>query len=126
MGGQRRIEWILRIAVACEFGGHGYFAICGNAAWVPFITMFGFSSSAAVGVMPWVGAFDVCLALLVLVYPMRAAILWMAFWSLFAAALRPLSGLSIFEFVERGANWGAPLALFFVRGIPKKWRDWLR
>ena len=38
----------------------------------------------------------------------------------------PSSGREIWDFVERWPNWGIPLALLFVRGIPRNGRDWLR
>ena len=108
------VEWVLRIAVACEFLGHGLYAWTGKTAWIPFITLFGFSTAAAPKIMMAVGLLDVSLAVLVLLRPWRPALLWMSFWGFFTALLRPLSGMSILDFVERGANWGAPLALLLV------------
>jgi hypothetical protein len=108
------VEWVLRIAVAGEFAGHGAFALGVKESWIPFITLFGFSEEAARQIMPWVGVLDISLAASILVRPLQGAVAWMAFWGFFTALLRPLSGMSILEFVERGANWGAPLALLWV------------
>jgi len=69
---------------------------------------------------------DVLLAVLILMKPVRLALLWMTFWGFWTALMRPIAGDSIFEFVERWANWGAPLALLLFIGWPKHWRDWLR
>lgn len=107
-------EWALRVAVAFEFGGHGVEAMRIKEAWVPFFTTFGFSPATARELMPFVGVLDIALAALVLVRPFGPLLLWMAFWGFFTALLRPLSGQSIVEFIERGANWGAPLALWFL------------
>jgi hypothetical protein len=118
------IEWILRIAVAGEFLGHGVFALQAKQGWIPYFTAVGVSPDTAVAVMPWIGAMDVLLALIVLVRPINVALLWMAFWGFWTALLRPIAGEPIWDFVERWANWGAPLALFFVRrfgGSSKKW-----
>ncbi len=119
-------HWILRIAVAGEFFGHGMFALQAKEGWIPFFTPFGFSPEQAIFIMPIIGAMDIFFALLVLVKPIRVALLWMAFWGLWTALLRPLTGGPFWDFVERWPNWGAPLALLYLRGIPKKSREWLR
>jgi hypothetical protein len=38
----------------------------------------------------------------------------MAFWGFWTALVRPLVGMPIWDFIERFANWAAPLALFYV------------
>ena len=58
--------------------------------------------------------------------PIRLALLWMAFWGFWTALIRPIVGMPIWDFVERWANWGAPLALLFMRGWPKDIRSWFR
>ena len=65
-----------------------------------------------------VGILDVALAVLVLVKPIKVALLWMAFWGLVTALIRwPIGPDPIWDFIERWANWGAPLALYyFYRG----------
>jgi hypothetical protein len=47
---------------------------------------------------------------------MRAVMLHMAVWGLLTALLRPLTGESWFELVERGANYGMPMALLVLSG----------
>ena len=113
----KRMEWVLRLGVAGEFLGHGLFAFAGKPDWIPFITLFGFGEQAAYVVMRCVGLLDISLALCVLIKPWRPAVAWMAFWGFFTALLRPLSGGSWLDFVERGANWGAPLALWLLLGL---------
>ena len=107
-------QWVLRIAVAAEFFGHGCFAVMQNPAWIPFVTFFGWSDDQARVILFIVGCLDITLAISVLVKPWPPALAWMSFWATFAAALRPLTGGSILEFIERGANIGAPLALLFL------------
>jgi hypothetical protein len=46
---------------------------------------------------------------------MRTVMVHMAVWGLMTAWLRPLTGESWFELVERGANFGMPLALLVLR-----------
>ncbi len=107
-------QWVLRVAVALEFAGHGTLAIMQKASWIPFVTYFGFSQDSAQVLMPLVGTLDIALAVLVLIRPIPVLLAWMTFWGLFTAALRPLTGHSILDFVERGPNWGAPLALLLL------------
>jgi hypothetical protein len=61
-----------------------------------------------------VGVLDFLLALHVLARPVLPLLAWMAFWGFFTATLRPLTGEAMVQFVERGANWGAPLALLLL------------
>ena len=108
-------EWILRIAIAAEFAGHGSFALEGKKQWIRWFAAFGIADPDLARLLLFmIGVVDVTLAVLVLIRPMRLALLWMTFWAFWAALVRPLVGDSVREFIERGANWGAPLALFFV------------
>lgn len=115
MNNEKRILWILRVAVAGEFLGHGTLALGGKADWVLWVEkLSGFSQPAALNFILVVGAVDVILALIVLFRPIRPLLLWMAFWGFFTAILRPIVGQSFWDFIERFANWGAPLALFYL------------
>ena len=119
------IEWILRIAVAGEFLGHGVFALQGKKAWIDWISQLtGAEISTAATLLTLIGLMDLLVALIVLVRPIRAIILWAAFWGFWTALVRPLVGEPIWDFVERWANWGAPLALLLVIGWPKNWKEW--
>ncbi len=119
------IEWILRIAVAGEFIGHGVFALQGKKAWIGWFEIFGVSDAVlAAKLLFLVGLVDIALAILVLIKPIRLALLWMTFWGFWTALLRPIVGEPIWDFVERWANWGAPLALLLIAGWPQKGRDW--
>ena len=123
----KTVEWILRIAVAGEFLGHGVFALQGKEGWIPYFEALGLTPDFALSVLPWIGAMDILLAILVLVKPIRLALLWMAFWGLWTALLRPIAGEPIWDFVERWANWGAPLALLYLYGgFPKSFKEWLK
>jgi len=121
------IEWVLRIAVAGEFIGHGVFALQGRKAWVEWFSIFGISDVGTATTLLWlVGLMDVLLAVLILIKPIRLALLWMALWGFWTALMRPIAGDSIFEFVERWANWGAPLALLLLIGWPKSFNEWFK
>ena len=121
------IEWVLRVAVAGEFIGHGVFALQGRKAWVDWFSIFGISdANLAAQLLFFVGLLDVLLAVLILIKPVRLVLLWMAFWGFWTALMRPIAGDSIFEFVERWANWGAPLALLLLVGWPRSFKEWFR
>ena len=121
----KKIEWILRIAVAGEFIGHGMFAVQGKAAWIGWIQKFGIADPAtAAKLLLLVGLLDIFVAIVVLIKPIRAALLWATFWGFWTALVRPIVGESFWDFIERWANWGAPLALLFLVGWPKTARDW--
>jgi hypothetical protein len=127
MENSKKIEWILRIAVSGEFLGHGIFAIQGKAAWINWIEqLLNVDASIAAQLLLLIGIIDIGVAIFVLVQPIRAILLWTAIWGFWTAFLRPIVGEPIWDFVERFANIGAPLALLYVRGIPKSLKEWLR
>lgn len=125
-----KVELILRVAVAAEFIGHGAFGVFGKAGWLPYFGLFGIEESAAWHLMPIQGSIDITLGLLLLAYPMRGPLAFMAFWGLFTAMLRPLAGEGVWELVERSYNYGVPLTLLLLYGLSplSQWhnpRHWL-
>lgn len=125
MQNSRVIEWVLRIAVAGEFIGHGVFALEGKKDWIDWFGKFGVSDpSLAAQLLFVIGLMDIALAILVLIKPIRVALLWMTFWGFWTALLRPIVGMPVWDFVERWANWGAPLALFLLLGRPRSAKEW--
>lgn len=125
MNQQKSIQWILRVAVAGEFIGHGTLALQGKQAWIGWISQLtGADPNLAAQLLFLVGLLDVLIALIVLVRPIRVVLLWAAFWGFWTALVRPLVGESVLDFIERWANWGAPLALLLLLGWPKKLKEW--
>src|SRR3989344_2870527 len=121
------IQWILRIAVAGEFIGHGVFALQGKKAWIEWFPTFGITDlELARQLLFLIGLMDVALATLILIKPIRIALLWMAFWGFWTALVRPIVGEPIWYFIERWANWGAPLVLLLLVGWPKSFKEWFR
>ncbi len=114
MTNEKKFEWLLRVGVAGEFIGHGLLAVGGKADWVGWISqMIGVDSGTATTLLMLVGIFDVLVALIVLVKPVNSILLWATFWGFWTALVRPLVGQSILDFIERSANWAAPLALYY-------------
>jgi hypothetical protein len=121
-----RLSWMLRLACAAEFVGHGAFGIITKAAWVPYFGVIGIPPPLAWQLMPVIGTVDITVGLIVgFVKPVRVLLLYMAVWGLLTATIRPLAGEPIWEFVERIPNWAIPLAFLSVRGFGRSRREWL-
>ncbi|HJN85009.1 MAG TPA: hypothetical protein QF873_01665 [Patescibacteria group bacterium] len=120
----KKLEWVLRIAVAGEFIGHGVFALQGKEGWFKYFEALGITDpDTIISMLLFVGIMDLILAAIVILRPIKIAILWMAFWGLWTALIRwPLGPDPVWDFVERSANWGAPLALLLLLGWPKDWK----
>lgn len=107
--------WALRIGVAGEFLGHGVLALQGKADWIGWFAKFGISDpGTAATLLTLVGVMDILVALVVLFKPIKPILLWAIFWGFWTALVRPIVGQPIWDFIERFANWGAPLALYFL------------
>lgn len=122
-----KAQWVLRIAVAGEFLGHGVFALQGKADWLKWISQLtGADAATAATLLTMIGVADLLVALIVLVKPIRAVLLWAVLWGAWTALVRPIVGMPVWDFVERWANWGAPLALLLLLGWPKSFKEWLK
>lgn len=115
MTANKKVEWVLRIGVAGAFFGHGMFALQGKEGWFKYFEAVGISNpEIIITLLLLVGILDVALALVVLIRPIKVALLWMAFWGLVTALIRwPIGPDPIWDFIERFANWAAPLALYY-------------
>jgi hypothetical protein len=118
-----RTEWCLRIGAAACFIGHGAFGVITREAWVPYFAAVGIGRDLAFALMPIVGAIDISAAILVLLSPRPIVLLYMAVWGMWTALLRPLSGESFFETLERAGNYGVPLALLVLYANARNMRD---
>ena len=116
-------EWILRIGIFGTFLGHGIFALGVKQSWIPLMTAFGLSEAAAATLLPFIGTADILVAFLALLWPIRIVLIWATIWGFATALSRPIAGDSFWDFVERSANWAAPLALLALQGFPKKLKD---
>jgi phosphohistidine phosphatase SixA len=75
--------------------------------------------------MPIIGVVDIAIGLTVLISPRPAALLYMVVWAFWTAALRPLTGDSVFELLERAGNYGVPFAMLLLCLPRGGWRAWL-
>jgi len=120
----RRIHWILRLGAAACFIGHGAFGIITKAAWVPYFGVVGIGSSTAYTLMPLVGTVDILMGVAVLFSPRPFILMYMVVWAGWTALLRPLTGEPFFETLERAGNYGVPLAMLLLIGVPTTLRGW--
>src|SRR3989344_1154414 len=116
----KKVEWILRFGIFGTFLGHGVFALLVKQSWIPYFTSVGISEANAIVLLPLIGVLDILVAVSVLIKPIRAVLIWATSWAFATALIRPISGEPIWDFVERTANWAAPLALLYLRGLPKR------
>ena len=120
------VKWMLRIGIVCTFCGHGMNALHINEKWIPLLTVYGFSIEQAKMLMPLIGIADIIVALFILIYPARLLLGWAFCWAFATALTRFIAGEVVWEFIERGANWAAPLSLLLLYGMPVKRSDWLK
>jgi hypothetical protein len=126
MTDNKPVYWSLRVAAAACFIGHGAFGVITKAAWVPYFGVVGIPEAWAWKLMPIVGTVDIAAGISVLLSPRPAVLLYMAIWATWTALLRPLSGDSAFETIERAGNYGVPLALLLMAGWPRDLNAWFR
>ncbi|WP_291864848.1 hypothetical protein [Maribacter sp.] len=115
----KTIEWILRIGIFMTFLGHGVFAIQGNPSWIKYLETVYIPTESAHTLIVYIGCLDVVVALFILLKPYNKIIIWAAIWAFLTALIRPISGDSIWSFIERGANFMMPLALYYTLKMNK-------
>ena len=112
-------EWILRIGIFGTFLGHGIFAVMIKEGWIKYFLAVGISDPTARMLLPIIGVMDILVAISVLLKPMRSVLVWATIWAGVTALIRPVAGEPIWDFVERSANWAAPLALLYLMNKKK-------
>lgn len=115
-------NWILRIGVVMEYVGHGTLGLYQKPIFAKYLALFGLGAYADI-LRPLIGAHDCAIALIVLLVPNRAVLVWAALWGVWTSFLRPLAGEPWWEFVERSYNFGGPLALLLLAGPLNQLRD---
>ena len=117
--------WLLRIGAALCFIGHGAFGFITKAAWVPYFGVVGIPEPWAWRLMPLIGAIDILAGMAVLFAPRALPIAYMIVWAAWTALLRPFAGEPVWETLERAGNYGVPLALLMLTGVPRTRRELL-
>ncbi len=121
---EQTVEWILRVALFGEFLGHGVFAIQLKQRFLEMLeAMTGITGELANTLMRTVGGIDMVVAIFAIIKPIRIILIYAAIWGFLTALARPIAGDPIWDFVERWANVGVPLALLYMRGLPRSWKE---
>jgi hypothetical protein len=119
------VQRVLQTAMFGQLPGHGSFAL---KAHPPFLALLnkgrGVSPALAPALLQIIGGVDVVIAVQAVVRPVRAALLYVAFWGFVTALPGPLSGMPMRDFVESWPDCCAPLALL-PRGWPIRLREWV-
>lgn len=124
MNNLKKVEWILRIGIFGTFLGHGIFALQLKPRFIEMLTAFiGVTGNLANNLMYLIGIIDILTAIFALFYPFRLMLIYASIWGFLTALARPIANDPIWDFIERWSNWAAPLALLYLRGLPKKFKD---
>jgi hypothetical protein len=115
-------EWLLRIAVAATFVGHGLEALDHHAKFIDYIYSAGdllgqaHDEQLARRLLTGIGLLDLVVATALLAVRLPAVALWMACWGLLTACARMVHlGASGWpETAIRATNAGLPLALMLM------------
>ena len=120
----KKAEWVLRIGIFGTFLGHGIFALQLKPRFIEMLTAFiGVTGNLANNLMYLIGIIDIIVAASVLFHPLRFVLIYASIWGFLTALARPIANDPIWDFVERWSNWAAPLALLYLKGLPKKLKD---
>ena len=113
-----------RIGIFGTFLGHGIFALQLKPRFVEMLTAFiGVTGNLANNLMYLIGIIDIIVAIFALFYPFRLILIYASIWGFLTALARPIANDPIWDFIERWSNWAAPLALLYLRGLPKRFKD---
>ncbi|MEC3907173.1 hypothetical protein VOI54_09080 [Tamlana sp. 2201CG12-4] len=110
----KSLQYLIRLGVFLTFLGHGVFALYTNPNWIKYLNTVGFDSETASKLMPVIGGIDILVAIVILLKPYKAFVIWAFIWAFSTALIRPLSGEPIWAFIERGSNWVLPLVLLIM------------
>ena len=102
----------LRVTTALLLIGHGGFDFAMGKDWASYGAAAGISPTtlATHPLSPMAGWFECVLGLIE-----ATVLLFVLAWKLATEAFRPLAGEPIWEFIERGGSYGAPLALAWIQ-----------
>ena len=120
----RQISWILRLATASLLIGHGGFgAFMHKPEWVGYFATVGIAPDTITrfALLDVGGWFEIGLGVAILARPWPGLLLFACVWKLGTEWLRPLAGEPIWEFIERGGSYAAPLALLWLQARPTLW-----
>jgi len=118
----RRLAWILRLTTAFVLLGHGALAAMGKPLLLHHAAALGADAGAAARTaVAAQGGFEIAVALAVLAAPGAPLLLIVLAWKIATELLFPLTGDYVWEFIERGGSYGAPLGLWLLTRSGAAW-----
>ncbi|MGF1512635.1 MAG: hypothetical protein ACFB5Z_02920 [Elainellaceae cyanobacterium] len=124
----RFLKLMLQIAIGVYMIGHGAFGLIDAKAGLArhydatgISALFG-STAAALNT---IGIFEIVLGIAVLLAPIAPLLFFICAWKILSESLFIFSGQAWggFEFIERGASFAAPIALFYIMSLLKERRS---
>jgi hypothetical protein len=114
------IEPLVRVSLVLLLIGHAGFGVIQNKPMLAqqWATV-GVHGVGGMPIVPAAGWLDVALAVAVLVYPSMWILAFIAVWKISCELLYPISGAPIWEFVERGGSYAAPLLLMTLLAMKR-------
>jgi hypothetical protein len=112
----RRMKRVLTVTTFLLLFGHGVLAALGKPLLIEHWHALGVVEQGEGGraFARAVGYGEIAAAVLLLAWPTRGLCLAIVGWKCLTEMLFVLSGSPVWEFMERGGSYGAPLALFLV------------
>ena len=105
------LERVLRWTTALLLIGHGALGALEQKALLERLWE---SSGAGPWIVPAAGWLEIALGVLVLLRPSIPLLAIVALWKVATELLFPLAGFPVWEFIERGGSYAAPIALALV------------
>jgi len=119
--------WLLRVCVAMTFFGHGCLATKTQPGWYAYLAVVGIGKKIGGPIMVLIGYVDIALSLCAIMLPSSALLClllcWCGVWGFATALMRPLSGESWLQFIERSGNWIPAILLLYVESQTMLQRD---
>ncbi|HEV8128650.1 MAG TPA: hypothetical protein VGQ14_03240 [Candidatus Eisenbacteria bacterium] len=114
------VEPLVRVSLAVLLIGHGGFGVIQNKPMLAqqWATV-GVHGLGSMPIVPAAGWLDIALAVAVLVVPSMWLLAFTAVWKVSCELLYPISGSPIWEFVERGGSYAAPLLLMTLLAMKR-------
>jgi hypothetical protein len=113
-----RVALVVRVSLALLLIGHGGFGVFMNKEMLTsqWATV-GVQGLGGMPIVPAVGWLDIALGVAVLAYPASWLLALIAVWKVACELLYPISGAPVWEFIERGGSYAAPLVLLTLNAM---------
>ena len=118
----KQVTLLLRISAALLLIGHGGFGVFMHKEmlakqWAT-VGVHGLPVGA-IPIVPAAGWLDIALGIAVLLRPASWLLVFIAVWKISCELLYPISGAPVWEFVERGGSYAAPLLLLGLAAMQR-------